>query len=91
MSVSRILPCVIAALLTSLPLPSIAGQDEFCNGYYAGYLEGYKRESGSIFDPAIPLCPLQPRKRPRDPDDDYEHGHEVGYDQGRDAARSRFR
>lgn len=91
MSVAKILPCLVATLIALMPRISVAGQDEFCNGYYTGYLEGYKRASGSIFEPQIPLCPLQPRKGPRDPDDDHEHGYELGYDQGRDAGQRRFR
>ena len=78
-------------LIALAPLSVPAGQDEFCNGYYKGYLEGYKWASGSIFEPSIPLCPLQPRKTPRDPRDDTEHGYELGYDQGREAGGRRFR
>lgn len=86
-----VLGIVLASPLTLVSLPSRADQDAFCNGYYKGYLEGYKRASGSIFDPSIPLCPLQPRKTARDPRDDFEHGYEVGYDQGRDEGSRRFR
>lgn len=78
-------------LIAWSPFAAVPGQDEFCNGYYTGYLEGYKRASGSIFEPSIPLCPLQPRKKARDPRDDTEHGYEVGYDQGREAGGRRFR
>ena len=67
-----------------------AGQDEFCQGFYRGYIEAYKRESGSIFEPSVPFCPTMPRKGAGAPRDDNEHGYEVGYDQGRDAARRRF-
>jgi hypothetical protein len=79
----------LAASLALLSLSGHATQEEFCNGYYQGYLEGYKRASGSIFEPSIPLCPLQPRKTPRDPDSDHEHGYEVGYDQGREVGERR--
>jgi hypothetical protein len=78
-----------AVLLTLLPLAAIADQDEFCNGWYTGFVEGYKRASLSIFEPSVPLCPLQPRRTPRDPDSDYDHGYEVGYDQGREAGERR--
>ena len=60
---------------------------EFCDGFYAGYKEGWKRESGSIFEPSYPFCPSQPRKTVRDPDSDYEHGREIGYDQAKRKAR----
>lgn len=85
------LASVFLTLAAMSPALGTAGQDEFCNGFYKGYVEGYKWASGSILEPSIPLCPLQPRKTVRDPDDDFEHGYEVGYDQGRDAGRRRYR
>jgi len=78
-------------LIALTPLSGVADQDEFCNGYYKGYLEGYKRASGSIFEPSMPLCPLQPRKTARDPREDFDHGYETGYDQGRAAGGRRSR
>ena len=87
----KLLASLALALSMLAAVPSRADQDAFCNGYYKGYLEGYRRESGSIFEPSIPLCPLQPRKTARDPRDDSEHGYEVGYEQGRDEGRRRFR
>jgi len=88
---SKHLASLTLALVALFAAPARADQDAFCNGYYKGYLEGYKRESGSIFEPSLPLCPQQPRKTARDPRDDFEHGYEVGYDQGRDQGRQRFR
>ena len=85
------LTALLVGMICIAPLAAPAGQDEFCNGFYRGYVEGYKWSSGSIFEPSIPLCPLQPRKTPRDPKDDFEHGHEVGYDQGKEAGERRFR
>ncbi len=85
------LRCFAISVAALLPLTSLAGQNEFCEGFYRGYYEGYKRSSGSIFDPAIPLCPLMPRKGPRDPRDDADHGYEMGYDQGWDEGQRRFR
>ena len=91
MPVPRPLRLCAIALAALPPLTALAGQDEFCNGYYRGYFEGYKRSSGSIFDPSVPMCPLMPRKGPRDPKDDAEHGYELGYDQGWDEGQRRFR
>jgi hypothetical protein len=91
MIVRKSLARVGLILLALAPLAAFADQNEFCNGYYRGYLEGYKRASGSIFEPSIPLCPLMPRKTARDPSDDSEHGYEVGYEQGREAGSKRFR
>ena len=81
---------MVATVALASSQSAIAGQNEFCDGYYRGYLEGYKRESGSIFDPSLPLCPTMPRMKAGAPRDDAEHGYEVGYEQGRDAARGRF-
>jgi len=91
MSVRKPLRLFSIALAALLPLTALAGQDQFCEGFYRGYYEGYKRSSGSIFEPSVPLCPLMPRKRARDPKDDTEHGYEMGWDQGWDAGQRRFR
>ena len=90
MSVRKSRQLLVIAVASLLPLTAFAGQDEFCQGFYRGYNEGYKRASGSIFEPAVPLCPLMPRKGPRAPRDDAEHGYEVGYDQGRNEGQRRF-
>jgi hypothetical protein len=87
---NKLLASLVACLTLAATQAAVAGQDEFCEGYYRGYLEGYKRESGSIFDPSVPFCPTMPRMRAGAPRDDTEHGYEVGYEQGRDAARRRF-
>lgn len=90
MSLRKPLRRVAITVAALLPLTALAGQDEFCEGYYRGYFEGYKRSSGSIFDPSIPLCPRMPRKGPRDSKDDAEHGYELGWDQGWDEGQRRF-
>lgn len=91
MSVCKPLRLFAVSVAALLPLTALAGQDEFCQGFYRGYYEGYKRSSGSIFEPSIPLCPLMPRKGPRDPKDDAEHGYEMGWDQGWGEGQRRFR
>jgi len=91
MTLPRSLTRFALAALAIAATGALGSQDEFCNGYNKGYLEGYEWASGSIFEPSVPLCPLMPRKTPRDPTDDFEHGYEMGYDQGRDAGRKRFR
>lgn len=77
---------MIKMLLTLVILNSsfsvFAGRVEFCDGFYEGYRDGWKRSSGSIFQPTVPLCPRQPRRSVRDPMDDFEFGFEVGEDQG---------
>lgn len=86
----KILAGLAAGLVLVGTQAAVAGQNEFCEGFNRGYLEGYKRAGGSIFQPSVPLCPLMPRKTPRDPRDDGEHGYEVGYDMGQQEARRRF-
>lgn len=87
---NKLLASVVACLIFGTTQTAVAGQDEFCAGFYRGYTEGYKRESGSIFEPSVPFCPTMPRMRPGAPRDDTEHGYEVGWEQGRNAARRRF-
>jgi hypothetical protein len=77
---------MIRVLLTLLVFVSssslFAGRVEFCDGFYEGYRDGWKRSSGSIFQPTVPLCPREPRRSVRDPIDDFDFGFEVGEDQG---------
>ena len=59
-----------------------ARASDFCNGFEAGYITGYKQSSGSSFDPFTPFCPFRPFKRFNDPESDYEHGYIIGYEKG---------
>jgi hypothetical protein len=78
---------LIITLISSVS--AFGNREEFCEGFYQGYLEGWKWSSGSIFQPNIPMCPLQPRRKIRDPIDDFEFGYELGEDQGeREGRRS---
>ena len=63
-----------------------AGPAEFCNGFEAGYAAGYKRARNTSLAPIPPLCPIQPVKRPGDPQSDFEHGYAVGYEKATKAA-----
>ena len=87
---NKLLASLVAGLMLTTTQTAFAGQDEFCEGFYRGYMEGYKRESGSIFDPSVPFCPTMPRMQAGRPRDDTQFGYEVGYEQGVDAARRRF-
>lgn len=55
---------------------------QFCAGFEAGYITGYKQASGSGLAPLTPICPLQPLKGFGDPESDYEHGYTIGYRKG---------
>jgi hypothetical protein len=55
---------------------------QFCSGFEAGYITGYKQSKGTSLAPLVPLCPLQPLKGFGDPESDYEHGYTIGFRQG---------
>lgn len=55
---------------------------EFCEGFQAGYITGYKQAKETSLTPLIPLCPLQPLKGFGDPESDYEHGYTIGFKKG---------
>lgn len=60
----------------------VFGKTDFCRGFEAGYITGYKKASGSSFDPFIPFCPFQPLKTFSDPQSNYEHGYLIGLEKG---------
>lgn len=80
----KLLLTTILALAVS---SSAAYASQFCDGFNAGYITGYKQSSGSSFDPFTPFCPFQPLKGFNDPDSDFEHGYIIGYEQGLSAGR----
>ena len=55
---------------------------QFCAGFEAGYITGYKQAKGTSLAPLTPLCPLQPLKGFGDPESDFEHGYTIGFRQG---------
>lgn len=73
---------VLAVLLLALAAPAAAGYREFCDGFKAGYVSGYKQATGRSIDPIPPVCPVQPVKRLSDPASDFEHGYTIGYRKG---------
>ena len=79
---------ILAALLAVVglgvaltPAP-VEARSEFCAGFRASYITGYKQGSGSGLRPLVPLCPLQPLKGFGDPKFDFEHGYTIGYRKG---------
>jgi len=71
----------LACLLTFCA-PDRASADDFCDGYQRGWEIGYMQSSGSSLKPLSPLCPLQPLKKLNDPQEDYEQGYIVGFQDG---------
>jgi len=72
---------VIAAIFLSIFSTSVYAS-QFCAGFEAGYITGYKQAKGTGLAPLVPLCPLQPLKGFGDPESDYEHGYTIGFRQG---------
>lgn len=62
--------------------------NDFCSGFEAGYVTGFKQGSGRGWEPSVPYCPAQPFKGYGDPESDYEHGYTIGYRQGLAAGRN---
>ncbi len=73
---------ILAVLALALAAPAVADHAEFCEGFKAGYVTGYKQAAKTSLAPLTPLCPLQPLKRMSDPKSDYEHGYTIGYRKG---------
>jgi len=82
-----ILSIITILLVFSSPVKS--DQKEFCDGFKAGYITGYKQSTGSSYDPYPPYCPYQPYKGYNDPESDYEHGYIIGYEKGKQKGSSR--
>lgn len=60
----------------------VLGKTDFCRGFEHGYVTGYKKASGTSFDPYVPYCPYQPYKNYGDPQSDYEYGYFIGLEKG---------
>ncbi len=76
----------VAGLVAVTVGPADAGPAEFCDGFEAGYVAGYKREKNTPVPPIPPPCPVQPVKRLGDPQSDFEYGYAIGYGKGTAAA-----
>ena len=76
----------LAGLVAVTAIPADAGPAEFCNGFEAGYVAGYMRAKNTSLAPISPVCPIQPVKRPGDPQSDFEHGYAIGYEKAMMAA-----
>ncbi len=76
----------LAGLVAVMASPANAGPVEFCDGFEAGYVAGYKREKNTPVPPIPHPCPVQPVKRLGDPQSDFEYGYAIGYGKGTAAA-----
>ncbi|HAU0839756.1 TPA: hypothetical protein ACT9A3_002972 [Legionella pneumophila] len=47
----------------SISLVNTALPDDFCDGYEQGYKTDYKQATGSMIEPLVTLCPLEPLKK----------------------------
>ena len=74
------LPLFVVAFILLFSVTVYASQ--FCAGFEAGYITGYKQAKNTSLAPLVPLCPLQPLKGFGDPQSDYEHGYTIGFRQG---------
>ena len=72
----------VAGLGAALAPVPVEARSEFCAGFRAGYITGYKQASGSGYRPYVPYCPYQPYKGLGDPESDFEHGYTIGYRKG---------
>jgi len=77
-----ILSLVAASIFSMNVGVAVADSSEFCQGFERGYITGYKRASGSSFDPFTPYCPFQPFKAFNDPQSDFEQGYVIGFEKG---------
>jgi hypothetical protein len=65
-----IIICIILALSNS---PST-----YCDGFTAGYTQGYCYENNGCVTPVTPVCPV-----PKAGQNEYKDGYNVGFSQGR--------
>ncbi len=72
---------IITTVFLSIFSVSVYASD-FCAGFEAGYITGYKQAKSTSLSPLVPLCPLQPLKGFGDPKSDYEHGYTIGFRKG---------
>jgi hypothetical protein len=72
---------ILTAIFLSIFSVSVHAS-QFCDGFAAGYITGYKQAKGTSLAPLVPLCPLQPLKGFGDPESDYEHGYTIGFKNG---------
>jgi hypothetical protein len=70
------------SLASLLMISSVASATEFCDGFSAGYITGFRQARNTSLEPLVPLCSLQPLKRFGDPESDFEHGYTIGFKKG---------
>jgi hypothetical protein len=88
-SMRQLLAIAVSSAWLILVSTSPSFADAFCEGFERGYIAGYKRASGSGFDPFTPFCPYQPFKKFSDPESDSERGYLIGLERGTAEGRER--
>ena len=73
---------LVMLLVVLFVAPVEAARIDWCQGYTQGYVKGYRAATGKTMRPMVPMCPMRSMKRSYDPQDDYENGYLVGYEQG---------
>ena len=73
---------LISIFLILFSITSAQAYTQFCNGFKAGYITGYKQAKNTSMTPMVPWCPMQPMKKYSDPQSDFEHGYIIGYQKG---------
>ncbi len=73
---------LLSIFLVLFSISTAQAYSEFCAGFKAGYITGYKQAKNTAFNPFVPYCPTQPFKSYGDPSSDFEHGYGIGYRQG---------
>jgi hypothetical protein len=73
---------LISIFLILFSITSAQAYSQFCNGFKAGYITGYKQARNTSMTPMVPMCPMQPMKKTSDPQSDFEHGYIIGYQKG---------
>lgn len=76
------LPKFAAIVLILCAGQNQADDSQFCAGFEAGYISGYKKAAQTSFDPIPPYCPVAAAWSISAPESSWDHGYQVGYEQG---------
>ncbi len=74
---------IILALAVTLFSVASFANEPYCEGFKAGFKEGYMQAKNTLIVPLTPLCPvLRPLNIFGDAKSDYEYGYELGLKKG---------
>lgn len=74
----------IALVAMTISSSAAFASSDFCEGFDAGYIDGYKEESGSSMTPNTPTCPTRPLRSSGDTENDYDFGYQIGQERGQE-------